>query len=87
MEVLKHSGTEHQRWMVSRIQPLISHPHFLMVTLLLGNTAASVSLPIFVDRMLNPFLSIIISVTAILAFGEIAPQVRPRAALRRGLGA
>lgn len=36
--------------------------------------AMQISLPIFVDRLLNPMAAILISVTAILLFGEILPQ-------------
>jgi metal transporter CNNM len=44
------------------------------VSLLLCNAAAYEALPIFLDRLLNPLAAILISVTAILAFGEILPQ-------------
>jgi CBS domain containing-hemolysin-like protein len=32
------------------------------------------ALPIFLDRLLNPVAAVVISVTAILLFGEIIPQ-------------
>ena len=47
-----------------------------MVSLLLCNAAAYEALPIFLDRLLNPVAAILISVSAILIFGEILPQVR-----------
>lgn len=50
------------------------HPHGLLATLLLCNSLAMESLPIFLDRLLNPWAAIIISVSAILVFGEIVPQ-------------
>jgi hypothetical protein len=40
------------------------------VTLLLGNAACNEALPIFLDRLVNSYVAIIISVTAVLAFGE-----------------
>lgn len=52
----------------------IANPHHLLVTLLLCNAACMEALPVFLDRLLNPVAAIIISVTAILAFGEILPQ-------------
>lgn len=53
---------------------VLAHPHFLLVTLLLMNAVAMEALPIFLDRLLNPVAAILISVTAILLFGEILPQ-------------
>lgn len=53
---------------------MLARPHYLLATLLLCNSAAMEALPIFLDRLLNPLAAIIISVTAILVFGEILPQ-------------
>ena len=43
-------------------------------TLLLVNAACMEALPLFLDRLLNPVGAILLSVTAILLFGEIIPQ-------------
>ena len=56
------------------ITQLLINPHWLLTALLLVNAAAYETLPIFLDRLLNPFAAILISVSAILLFGEIAPQ-------------
>lgn len=53
---------------------VIANPHHLLVTLLLCNAASMEALPVFLDRLLNPVAAILISVTAILTFGEILPQ-------------
>ena len=53
---------------------ILAHPHRLLATLLLGNALAMEALPLFLDRLLNPWAAILISVTAILIFGEIIPQ-------------
>jgi len=45
-----------------------------MVTLLIANAAAMESLPLFLDLMMPEYAAIIISVTLVLAFGEIIPQ-------------
>ncbi|KAL6775935.1 hypothetical protein ACKKBG_A19145 [Auxenochlorella protothecoides x Auxenochlorella symbiontica] len=74
LQVIKRSGTERERWLVSRIEPVLAKPHYLLATLLLCNSGAMETLPIFLDRLLNPVAAIIISVTAILVFGEILPQ-------------
>lgn len=54
----------------TRLQ-VLAHPHHLLVTLLLTNALAMEALPIFLDRLLNPVAAILISVTAILFFGEV----------------
>ncbi|KAL4420313.1 hypothetical protein ABPG77_010218 [Micractinium sp. CCAP 211/92] len=74
LEVIKRSGTEKQRWLVTQVEPVLARPHYLLATLLLCNAAAMEALPIFLDRLLNPLAAILISVTAILVFGEILPQ-------------
>ena len=105
MEVIKRTGTDHQKWMASRVEPvsggrlcssftfvcfskfsptpssnkitllqLLVNPHWLLVSLLLINAASYEALPILLDRLLNPVAAILISVTAILIFGEILPQ-------------
>ncbi|GAB4822256.1 hypothetical protein N2152v2_009302 [Parachlorella kessleri] len=73
-EVIKRSGSPKQRWLVERIEPVLSHPHHLLVTLLLTNAVAMEALPIFLDRLLNPVAAILISVSAVLLFGEVIPQ-------------
>ena len=49
--------------------------HLLLVTLLLGNSAAAETLPIFLDRISTTRAAIFLSVTLILIFSEIIPQV------------
>lgn len=72
----------------TRILPLISgrffgegcqrlnptNQHCLLVTLLLTNAAANEALPLFLDRLVPSWLAIILSVTVVLLFGEIAPS-------------
>lgn len=53
---------------------LLDQQHWVLVTLLVVNSACMEALPIFLDRLFNPYAAIIISVTAILLFGEIIPQ-------------
>lgn len=54
--------------------PLLQHPHRLLVTLLLCNSAAAEALPLYLDRLANPVTAVIVSVTVVLLFGEIIPQ-------------
>ncbi|PRW32510.1 Metal transporter CNNM4 [Chlorella sorokiniana] len=74
LQVIKRSGTPQEVWLAERVEPVVAAPHFLLATLLLCNSAAMEALPLFLDRLFNPVAAIIISVTAILIFGEIVPQ-------------
>ena len=49
---------------------VLKRPHWLLVTLLLVNAAAMEALPIFLDRLVSPTWAIVLSVTAVLFFGE-----------------
>ena len=49
---------------------VLKRPHWLLVTLLLVNAAAMEALPIFLDRLVSPTAAIVLSVTAVLFFGE-----------------
>jgi len=53
---------------------LVNRRHLLLVTLLVSNAVAMEALPIFLDILMSPVAAIIISVTAVLFFGEIIPQ-------------
>ncbi|CAK0783313.1 hypothetical protein CVIRNUC_006512 [Coccomyxa viridis] len=74
LEVLMRSGTPAEKKHAQRIAPVLRRPHWLLVTLLLVNAAAMEALPIFLDRLVSPTMAIILSVTAVLFFGEIIPQ-------------
>lgn len=74
LEVLVRSGTPNEKKYAKRIQPVLRSPHWTLVTLLLCNAAALEALPIFLDKLLSPLLSVVLSVTAVLLVGEIIPQ-------------
>jgi len=74
LEVLKRSGTPQEQKWAMKVAPIVENTHVLLVTLLLGNACAMEALPLFLDRLANPVMAIIISVTAVLFFGEIIPQ-------------
>mmetsp|Transcript_31380 Transcript_31380/g.57610 ORF Transcript_31380/g.57610 Transcript_31380/m.57610 type:complete len:721 (+) Transcript_31380:105-2267(+) len=56
-----------------RIWPVIADRHWLMVTLLLLNSLANEALPIFLDRLVPAYMAVLLSVTAVLIFGEVLP--------------
>ncbi|PRP83604.1 hypothetical protein PROFUN_08330 [Planoprotostelium fungivorum] len=74
LQILSHSGDVKQKKYASGIIPILKNRHHLMVTLLLCNACAMEALPIFLDKLTDPVIAIIVSVTAVLLFGEIIPQ-------------
>ncbi|KAJ2678577.1 hypothetical protein GGI25_002165 [Coemansia spiralis] len=76
LAVLATSGTQSQRQYARRIQPLRKNGHWLLVTLLLGNTVVNETLPVVMHSTLGGggFYSIALSTCLILIFGEIVPQ-------------
>jgi metal transporter CNNM len=67
-------GDEAARKSAEKIFPIIDKHHWMLVTLLLCNAAAMESLPLFLDVLLPSWAAIVVSVTAVLMFGEILPQ-------------
>ena len=74
LKVLKTSGNVKQRKFASSILPLVEKHHLLLVTLLVANAASVEAMPIFLDRISNPIVAIVVSVSAVLLFGEVIPQ-------------
>ncbi|KAH9327083.1 hypothetical protein KI387_007261, partial [Taxus chinensis] len=56
------------------IFPVVQRQHQLLVTLLLCNAVAMEALPIYLDKIFHPVVAVILSVTFVLAFGEVTPQ-------------
>lgn len=74
LEVLIKAGRPQDRRHASKILPVVKNQHLLLCTLLIGNSMAMEALPIFLDALVPSWGAILISVTLILAFGEIIPQ-------------
>ncbi|XP_059299035.1 DUF21 domain-containing protein At4g14240-like isoform X2 [Lycium ferocissimum] len=74
LEILQRSGTPSEKKQAAAILPVVQKQHQLLVTLLLCNAAAMEALPIYLDKMFNQYVAIILSVTFVLAFGEVIPQ-------------
>ena len=53
-----------------RILHLVRRHHLLLVTLLLANAVAVESMPIFLAKLTSEVVAVIVSVTAVLLFGE-----------------
>ncbi|XP_042412406.1 DUF21 domain-containing protein At2g14520-like [Zingiber officinale] len=74
LEVLVKAGQPKDRRNAAKILPVVKNQHLLLCTLLIGNSLAMEALPIFLDALVPAWGAILISVTLILAFGEIIPQ-------------
>ncbi|KAI8005534.1 DUF21 domain-containing protein [Camellia lanceoleosa] len=74
LEILQRSGTSTEKKQAAAILPVVQKQHQLLVTLLLCNACAMEALPIYLDKLFNQFLAIVLSVTFVLAFGEVIPQ-------------
>ncbi|KAI3980847.1 hypothetical protein MKX01_025412 [Papaver californicum] len=74
LEILHRSGTPTEKKQAAAILPVVQNQHRLLVTLLLYNACAMEALPIFLDKMFNPIVAIVLSVTFVLFFGEVIPQ-------------
>ncbi|KDP40097.1 hypothetical protein JCGZ_02095 [Jatropha curcas] len=74
LEILQRSGTSAEKKQAAAILPVVQKQHQLLVTLLLCNAAAMEALPIYLDKLFNQYVAIILSVTFVLFFGEVIPQ-------------
>ncbi|XP_075248314.1 uncharacterized protein LOC142341278 [Convolutriloba macropyga] len=75
LQVLARGSTdEKERKQAQALLPLVKRHHLLLVTLLLTNAAAVESMPVFLDRLAGPVTAVLVSVTAVLFFGEVIPQ-------------
>ena len=76
LRVKMRTGTKSEQACAARLLPLVDRrPHHqVLVTLLLLNSCANEALPLFLDKLVPSWAAIVISVTAVLVFGEIAPS-------------
>ncbi|XP_028411716.1 DUF21 domain-containing protein At4g33700-like [Dendronephthya gigantea] len=74
LKVLARGGKPDEQKHAAKIIPLVSRHHLLLVTLLLANAVAVESMPLCLDRISNPIVAVVVSVTAVLLFGEVLPQ-------------
>ena len=74
LELKLERGTPQEQAAARRVIPILKQHHYLLVTLLIANACAMEALPICLDKIVPSYLAIIISVTAVLFFGEVIPQ-------------
>lgn len=73
VRILEMEGTDVEKKCARRVRPVLERHHLLLVTLLVVNATANEALPIFLDKLVPEGVSIILSVTCVLMFGEIIP--------------
>ncbi|RLN58955.1 hypothetical protein BBJ28_00016459 [Nothophytophthora sp. Chile5] len=74
VRILEMEGTEQEKKYARKLRPVLERHHLLLVTLLVVNASANEALPIFLDKLVPEGVSIILSVTCVLMFGEIIPS-------------
>ncbi|KAG6576423.1 DUF21 domain-containing protein [Phytophthora cinnamomi] len=93
VRILELEGSELEKQCARKVRPVLERHHLLLVTLLVVNATANEALPIFLDKLVPEGVSIVLSVTCVLMFGEIIPsaiftgpsQLRIAAALTPGV--
>jgi metal transporter CNNM len=74
LELKSKTGTNLEKKYSEKILPIICQRHWLLVTLLICNASAMEALPIYLNKLVDEYMAIMISVTLVLFFGEIIPQ-------------
>jgi len=74
LELKSMNGTEEEKLQAQIVEPVLSNKHWLLVTLLISNAAAMEALPLCLNQLMSEFLSVLLSVSLVLLFGEIIPQ-------------
>jgi len=70
---IRSAHSQEEKEQAEALLPIIKQHHLLLVTLLLLNSIANEALPLFLENLVSPFTSVILSVTFLLIFGEILP--------------
>jgi len=74
IEILQEAGTQKEQKMARQILPLVRRRHLLLVTLVLANSAAVEAMPVVMETFAHKAVTIIVSTTLVLIFGELLPQ-------------
>ncbi|WPT17810.1 Metal transporter CNNM2 [Picochlorum sp. SENEW3] len=74
LKVLQSAGDEKERKYAKKIIPIRTNGNLLLCTLLLGNTIVNNGLSILLADLTSGIVGLIVSVVAVLIFGEITPQ-------------
>ena len=70
LEVLHRGGKPKEQRYAGRIVKLVKRHHLLLVTLLIANAVAVEAMPVFLGKLTHEVVAVVVSVTAVLLFGE-----------------
>jgi metal transporter CNNM len=74
IEIKKAIGTDAEKKSATKIEKVVKYHHWMLCTLLLCNAACMEALPLFLAKIFeSELICVLISVTAVLFFGEIIP--------------
>lgn len=85
LEVVKRSCNKEAVTAANCVEELQSDRHLMLVSLLVCNAAAMEALPVLLDDLMSPVAAVLLSLTAVLLFGEIIPQALCKAASMQAL--
>ncbi|OEU19879.1 DUF21-domain-containing protein, partial [Fragilariopsis cylindrus CCMP1102] len=71
---IRASHSQEEKKQAEALLPIVKQHHLLLVTLLLLNSMANEALPLFLEVLVSPVVSVILSVSFVLIFGEILPS-------------
>ena len=74
LELKLITGTESEKKNALKVIPILEKRHWLLVSLLIMNSMAMEALPIFLNFVFSEVIAVIISVSAVLIFGDVLPQ-------------
>ncbi len=74
LELKLKNGTAEEKKNALVLLSILENQHHLLVTLLVANAGAMEALPLCLNLLVPEVVAVIISVTAVLIFGEIIPQ-------------
>lgn len=74
LEIKIMTGSPEERLAAEKVLPIVKQHHLLLVTLLLFNSVANETLPIFLGSLMPNYLAVLCSVSLVLVFGEILPS-------------
>mmetsp|Transcript_15280 Transcript_15280/g.28758 ORF Transcript_15280/g.28758 Transcript_15280/m.28758 type:complete len:488 (-) Transcript_15280:124-1587(-) len=74
LEIIQMTGSSRDSEAAKTIIPLLNNHHLLLVTLLLFNAVANEAMPVFLEKLVPPYMAVILSVSLVLIFGEIIPS-------------
>jgi metal transporter CNNM len=74
LEIMLSSGTPEEKLTAKKILGVINHHQLLLVTLLLANSLAIETLPLFLGHLFIPEITVGLSVIFIIIFGELIPK-------------